>query len=276
MPHLRQRVLPVILLTLILTISLGSNSALSAPNIVVGAGPDNHQQLLTEMVVILLAKEGVTTEIKYNMNLADLPALLASGDIDFCFQKLPQPSAESAPGIVNLPPLTYATGPVLLMRTTDAKAQGVETISHLAELIKKTPAKLRLADMNGTEAKQLATIYGLPTTVTNLLSSPMPYLSLKRSKADIALGQADDGRIVAFRLRPLIDDRHALPELRNTPLVRQTAIARFPALSKALASLREHLDTETMRRLHGAIIIAHRKPGIVAREWLQKEKLLNH
>lgn len=274
MPRFRLPILPIALLLLALLPLFRTTARAVAADLIIGAGPDSHRQLVCQLAALLLEKEGYTVVIKGGTIDTELHRLLQRGEINLCFQRLAVGAAPEQPAdIVRLPPLPFATGPVLLMRSKQAARLDVESISQLVELSRYDPLQFRFADIDLAGAKQLAG-YGLSLSSTRPLPSALLYNALKNNQVDVALGRADDGRIIAFRLLALTDDRKALPDLRATPLTSKTALKQFPAIPKALAVLGKHLDSETMRRLHGNVIIAHRQPRTVAEEWLQGQHLL--
>ena len=277
MPRLRLHILPLALLVLaMLPAFFCANRAAAEPDLTLGAGPNSHQQLISELTALLLEKEGLSVIIRRGMSTTELRPLLIRGEIDLCLQALAADTLEKpdTTNIVRLPPLPFATGPVLLMRSQQAAELKIETISQLAELAGANPQKFRFADLDASNVKRLTAAYRLPISARQPLSPSLLYRTLKTGRVDVALGRADDGRIIAFRLIALSDDRKALPDLQITPLTSKAILSQFPAIATTLAHLRKHLNGEAMRRLHGGVVIAHREPRALAREWLQNRHLL--
>jgi len=275
MPRHRPHFLPLLLLCLALATPLYTAPAAMVADLTIGVGPDSRQQLVAELTILLLAKEGHTATVRRGMREEELPLLLSRGEIDLCFQSLPpQPAATLADAaILTLPAFAFAAGPVLLMRASQAKELEIETISQLAALSRNHPNRFRFTELDPVAAGQLAP-YRLPIAVGHPPPPALLYHALKNRRIDVAIGRGDDGRIVAFRLVALTDDRNLLPELRTTPLLRKEALTRLPALGTAINRLTEQLDGEAMRRLHAGVEIGHREPRAMALEWLQGMKLL--
>lgn len=275
MPRLRLYILPIILVLTTLLPTVAPVPRAIAANLVIGTGPDSHQVLLSELTALLLEREGLTVTIRTGIIATELPSLLQEGAINLCFlqQARNRPAASQPAGIIPLPQFAFQAGPVLLMRAEQAAELEIETISQLVALSRYNPRQFRFGDMESVSAQQLRG-YGLPLSSALPLPSALLYNALKNSQVDVALGHADDGRIIAFRLLPLVDDRNLLPDLRPTPLTSKSALQQFPAITATIARLAAHLDTEAIRRLHGGVVIAHRAPRAVAQEWLLRQDLL--
>ena len=267
---------PLLLLAFALLPLLGAVPAWPAPpGLTIGAGPDSRQQLVVALAALLLEHEGYEVAIRPGLAEAELRQRLVQGEIDLCFPTGPdEPQAEAEAGaVVRLPPFAYAAGPVMLMRNEQAAALGIDSIGQLADRCRATPGRLRLDGLDSATARQLAP-YALPIPADRPLPAALLYHALKNNRVDAALGRADDGRIVAFRLRVLADDRKALSERHTAPLIRKETLARLPKLAEVIARLRAHLDDEAIRRLHAGVEIGHRAPRALAQEWLRARKLL--
>jgi hypothetical protein len=80
------------------------------------------------------------------------------------------------------------------------------------------------------------------------------YNALRRqSEFDVGVVFATDGRISAFDLAILRDDRRFFPSYLLTPVVRDATLRRHPTLRTVLESLSARLDNETMISLNAAI-----------------------
>ena len=237
---------------------------------VIGAEANDHQRIVAELAAALLARQGLAPSIRSGLSADEMKTMLAQGEIDLCVTTVPADAEVNLPGVKMLAPLNFTTGPALIVREKLADKHGIKSISQLAA----SAGIFRFAGLDAETARLLASRYSLKPAVRQQIPEALRYQALKNEKIDIALGRADDGRIVAYRLRVLADDRRALPVLRPTPLVATAALEKYPAITKAIDTLRQRLDSEAMRRLHGAAVIAHRQPGEVASEWLHDQGLL--
>lgn len=110
--------------------------------------------------------------------------------------------------------------------------------------------------------------YALPALDSRELDPGLLYDALKLGEVDVACGFSTDGRIAAFNLRMLRDDRHFFPVYDAALLARAETLNRFPALRPLLARLRGALDEGRMRQLNLEVDEDKKSPAAVAAEFL--------
>lgn len=115
-------------------------------------------------------------------------------------------------------------------------------------------------------------VYGLPCN-TLLLISDLMYEALLQKEVDFIFGYSTDGRIQAYDLKVLMDDRRAFPPYHCAPLVRNTLKEKHPEAVAALERLNGRLPDSTMTRLNYEVNFLHRSPQQVARDFLQQQGL---
>ena len=91
---------------------------------------------------------------------------------------------------------------------------------------------------------------------------------------DVGMVFATDGRIAAYDLLVLEDDKEFFPNYAMAPVVRKQSLERHPNLAVYLGSLAAVLDNETMARLNGLIDIRGDGISEVASEFLRSRGLL--
>ena len=91
---------------------------------------------------------------------------------------------------------------------------------------------------------------------------------------DVGMVFANDGRIAAYDLLVLEDDKEFFPNYAMAPVVRKQSLERHPNLAVYLGSLAAVLDNETMARLNGLIDIRGDGISEVASEFLRSRGLL--
>src|SRR5688500_1229617 len=94
------------------------------------------------------------------------------------------------------------------------------------------------------------------------------YPALQSRKIDLAAANSTDGRLASAEFTVLEDDKHYFPPYECSVVVRDTALAQFPELRRALAELSGRITAERMRRLNAAVDGEHRNTAEVAREFL--------
>ena len=100
------------------------------------------------------------------------------------------------------------------------------------------------------------------------------YPALTSGSADIALGFTTDGEISAFDLVVLDDNLQFFPPYQVAPVVRAEAIARHPEIVELLDRVTEKLTDAKMQAMNFAVTGDKREPAAVAREFLEREGLL--
>lgn len=102
------------------------------------------------------------------------------------------------------------------------------------------------------------------------MNSALLYQALRNKRVDAIVGYSTDGRIEAFHLRVLRDNKKYFPPYSCAPLVREKTLDRYPALAGILDKLGGILNDDTMRKLNYRVDQLHEKPAVVARDFLHK------
>ncbi len=102
------------------------------------------------------------------------------------------------------------------------------------------------------------------------MNSALLYQALKNKKVDAIIGYSTDGRIQAYHLRILKDDKHYFPPYDCAPLVRNATLKRYPQLKSILNKLQDRIDNKTMAKLNFLVDQKHERPENVARTFLKK------
>jgi len=115
--------------------------------------------------------------------------------------------------------------------------------------------------------------YGLQFN-TVILNSALMYQAVKEKDVDIISGYSTDGRIKAFDLRILQDDKHALPPYFCIPVIRNEVADQYPELVDALKLLSGEIDDSIMTEMNYEVDYLKRSPEAVANEFLKDRGLL--
>ena len=116
--------------------------------------------------------------------------------------------------------------------------------------------------------------YGLRFSEVRDMEASLMYQALSRGAVDLISAYSTDGRLQAYHVRLLEDDRHVFPPYEAAPVVREAALQRVPGLKETLERLEGRLDEATMRRLNYEVDERKRSPEKVAREFLESRRLL--
>jgi osmoprotectant transport system permease protein len=119
----------------------------------------------------------------------------------------------------------------------------------------------------------LKKVYGL-NLETVVISDAMKYKAAFEGKLDVIDGYSTDGRLKAYDLVTLIDDRHIFPPYDAAPVVRQDILRRYPELGNVLNKLSGLINDEAMTKMNYNVDQLKQTPEQVATAFLKQAKLL--
>ncbi|WP_207283609.1 glycine betaine ABC transporter substrate-binding protein [Pseudomonas sp. FW300-N2F2] len=119
--------------------------------------------------------------------------------------------------------------------------------------------------------------YGMNLTRKNIrqMDAGLVYTALRNSQVFAGLVYTTDGRLNAFKLKLLEDDKHYFPDYTAAPVVRQAFLDTHPQLAAQLKPLAELFDDATMRQLNARVDVNHESPSAVAADFLRQHSLLS-
>ncbi|HHX24578.1 MAG: glycine betaine ABC transporter substrate-binding protein [Tepidanaerobacteraceae bacterium] len=100
------------------------------------------------------------------------------------------------------------------------------------------------------------------------------YQALVQGSVDVISAFATEGRIAAFDLVILEDDKQFFPPYDATTIVRGEVLEKHPELEEVLNKLAGRIDDVKMAELNAAVDLDKREPKDVAREFLEEEGLI--
>ena len=110
-------------------------------------------------------------------------------------------------------------------------------------------------------------------TVVDIQSGLM-YAAVAAGEVDVIAAYSTDGRIAAYDLLLLEDDRRFFPPYFAAPVVKQATLEKYPDVGRSLLKLANILDDRTMQQLNLEVDEHKRNPEEVAREFLVKRGLV--
>ena len=255
------------------------------PDIVIGGKDFTEQSILGEMLAILVEENSDLTVARklYLGGTMICFNALRSGDLDLYAEytgtglvNILKREVISDPGkayaavkkgfgeeysLVWLKPLGLNNTYTLTMRKKQAEELGFRTFSDLAAHLRKqreTGASDRLvAGFNAEFLERpdgyrgLSKVYSLEFAAQpKQMDTGLMYKACADEDVDVICGFATDGRIAAYGLVTLEDDRKFFPPYYAAPLVRAQTLAKHPELEEILNRLAGKLDNETMRKLN--------------------------
>ena len=114
--------------------------------------------------------------------------------------------------------------------------------------------------------------YGLRLN-PRLIDQNLMYEAIRRGQVDIISGYSTDGRIRAFDLLVLDDNRHTFPPYGAAPVIRLATLNRYPDLGPTLNLIAGKLTDSVMTDLNYRADYLHQSPETIARDFLKKVRL---
>ncbi len=159
---------------------------------------------------------------------------------------------------------TYALG----MRADRAAQLGVKTISDLTGAAGTLEIGGDYEFFQRVEWKALEERYGLAFAAQRSMDPALMYEAVRAGDVDVISAFSTDGRIAAYDLVLLEDDRGVIPPYDALVLTGPALEERAPGARAALGALEGAIDEATMQRLNMAVDAEGRSPESVARAFL--------
>ena len=153
---------------------------------------------------------------------------------------------------------------------------GIETISELSEY-SDTFTLSAYAEFVEREdgLENLLETYNLRFTEIKQLERSLGYKALDEGQVDFMVSFSTEPAIYKFNFQEVKDDKNMFMRYDALPLISTKTLEKYPELEPVINELCGKLDNETMSQLNNEVENNQRKEVEVAREWLQKEKLIN-
>lgn len=108
---------------------------------------------------------------------------------------------------------------------------------------------------------------------TVVVNEAMLYKAIKEKQVDVISGYSTDGRVKAYHLQILKDDKHVFPPYYAAPLVRQETLKKYPKLRSVLNLLAGQINDSLMTNMNYKVDHLKQSPEKVARDFLKKNEL---
>ncbi|KAA9327570.1 ABC transporter permease subunit [Hymenobacter busanensis] len=115
--------------------------------------------------------------------------------------------------------------------------------------------------------------YGLRRLPSVVLAPALVYEAARHADVDVIDGYSTDGRIRAYDLQVLRDDRRVFPPYFAAPVVRPTVLRAHPGLLPVLNQLAGQLSDSVMTELNYRVDYLHEPPRAVAEAFLRRRGL---
>lgn len=120
----------------------------------------------------------------------------------------------------------------------------------------------------------LRRVYDLRFGQVRDLDPSFMYEAVAKGEVDVICAFATDGRIAAYDLKPLKDDRHFFPPYHAAPVIREETLRAHPEVVTVLSLLGGILDNATMQRLNFEVDGKKMRTTDVAKGFLKSKGLI--
>lgn len=177
--------------------------------------------------------------------------------------------------IIWLEPFGFNNTYTITMRTDVADSLGISKVSDLVGKASElsfgcTHEFLERPDgLKGLQEK-----YGIQFKQVSGMDPGLTYAAVRDKKVDLIDGFATDGRIPAFNLKVLEDDKQFFPPYFAAPIVREDTLKKHPEIADALNLLAGKIDDKEMAALNAKVDLEKKDAKEVAKTWLKEKGII--
>ncbi|MNJ33726.1 Glycine betaine/carnitine/choline-binding protein OpuCC precursor [compost metagenome] len=279
----------------------GFAQAATKPVIRLGARVFTEQTVLAEITARYLNQNGFDVRITGGLGSNLARSAHETGQLDMVWEytgvslvsynhideRMPSAAAtyakvkelDARKGLIWLAPSKFSnTYALALPRKIAEQYPQVNTISQLNQVLREEKQRTHVIALDTEFANRpdglvgLTETYDLQLTRRNIrqMDAGLVYTALRNGQVFSGLVYTTDGRLSAFDLKLLEDDKHYFPDYTAAPVVRKEILDAHPQLATLLKPLAEQLDDQTMRELNAKVDVEHQSPGKVAAEYLRQ------
>ena len=171
-------------------------------------------------------------------------------------------------GITLVGALGFENAYALAMRRVQADRLGIRRIGDLAPVAPRLTIGGDYEFFERPEWAALRQVYGLSFAQMRSMDPSLMYQAAARGDVDVISAFSTDGRIAAFDLTVLTDDRGAIPPY-DAIVLAGPRLSRNAAAIEELRRLSGTIDADRMRRMNRAVDQDHADPAAVAAAFLR-------
>ena len=260
----------------------------------IGAKPFTEQYVLAEVLAASITrKAGLPVTVLPSLGSTVVFDALAAGDVDAYVDYsgtiwttiLREPTVpsdrrrmvdairerlESEHGVLVVGTLGFENAYCLALARAQATRLGTARVSDLAAHAPSLAIGADYEFFSRPEWRALETTYGLRFREQRTMDPSLLYEAVAGGAVDVVSAYSSDGRIAAYDLVVLEDERRAIPPYDALMLASARFAREHPEALAVIRELEGRIDAETMRRLNRAVDADGRAPADVAREFVDQ------
>ncbi len=175
------------------------------------------------------------------------------------------------------PPLGFNNTYTIAVRESDPYFKDVFYVSDLVNKVEKKKIATPHEFMERPDGfNHFIKTYGLKFSPKNILSmdSGLMYSAVRNKKADLITAYSTDGRIKAYRLKTLKDDRKFFPPYYACFLAKKKTLEQSPSLRKAFHIMKDLISEKEMIAMNKAVDKDKQEISTVAHNFLLENNLI--
>lgn len=177
--------------------------------------------------------------------------------------------------LIWLQPFGFDNSQSLAVRQDFADQYHLNTISDLTtisnKLILGAPAEF-IDRPDGVSGLQR--VYQLQFGQIKNMDPNLMYQAINNKQVNIICAFTTDGRIPAYHLKILTDNKHLFPPYFAAPIIREAMLTSHPELKSIIELLANQLDDKAMQELNYEVDVEKKTPADVAHQFLLEKHLL--
>ncbi len=178
-------------------------------------------------------------------------------------------------GLIWLDPFGFENSETLAVRQDFAKQYHLTTLSDLVPLAPKLTLAVPAAFLIRADGLPgLQRVYHFQFKKILQVEPNLMYQAIKNKDVDAIEAFTTDGRLSAYHLLALKDDKHFYPPYFAAIVIREATLKKYPQIKTALAPLAGLINDKTMQKLNAEVDVYKRQPQTVARNFLIKKGLI--
>ncbi|MBS4192421.1 osmoprotectant ABC transporter substrate-binding protein [Bacillus sp. FJAT-49705] len=166
----------------------------------------------------------------------------------------------------------FANSYAFTVTRTLAEKENLKTVSDLEPLASNLKLGVDNAWLKrkGDGYEGFVKEYGFTFGKTFPMQIGLVYQAVANGKMDVVLAYTTDGRIKAFDLKVLEDDKNFFPPYDTSLVARNDVLKAHPELKDILQKLSGKINTEKMQELNYEADGKMKEPSIIAKEFLEE------
>ncbi|MGF7088030.1 osmoprotectant transport system substrate-binding protein [Kroppenstedtia sanguinis] len=159
-----------------------------------------------------------------------------------------------------------------------AEEENLKTVSDLERVASKLSLGVDSSWLKrkGDGYEGFTKTYGFKFSRTFPMQIGLVYQAVGSGKMDVVLAYTTDGRLKAFDLVALEDEKRFFPPYDASPVARNDVLKKHPEIRGILERLAGKIDTDTMLELNYEADVNMKEPATVAEEFLEKHDYFEH